>query len=151
MIVSLVQLDASWKKPVITAAAAASAALAGYYDRNEMAPVMPSVNVSNFNQISAKKLTDSDFYKPTTDEFKKIGMNYPTFSLKNNYESMPNDESIEGLRFDALTTDEQRVKYVHNAFQGFQLSDDLNLPLIAHYALGMQDSIDRLIAKIKEY
>ena len=57
MIASMVQVDASWRKPATIATAAASAALARYYGLNQNQPsATPEINVPNINVAANQPL-----------------------------------------------------------------------------------------------
>ena len=59
MIVSMMQLNASWRKPATTAAAAASSALAGYYGLNQDQQIAASAINVPANQALYPKFKDS--------------------------------------------------------------------------------------------
>jgi len=146
LLVSIDQVDASWKKNLAGASmAAGSAALAGYYDDQQQEKNSPRQVPSN----SKYSKSNQTIQKPIGVD----GLREATAKLDKFMADLIEEEStIEGLRFSQLTSQGQVIAYLQDSFKRDMLADDFNFPLIAHFVFGFSDKeYDTFIRKIREY
>lgn len=155
------QIMASWRKKAAGSAAVAGTALASYYSNNQsLQSINPIINQPSNLGIKMQPKYNAPSYMYANmqkNQFGAAGLQAATKKLLDNMDiedqNDDEDDSIEGLSWSQLSSDNQRIAYLHNSL-GADVATDFNDSLIVHYLVSAQTNdqqYDLFVKKLHEY